>query len=486
MNLGRYEVRAITGPTTAERTVEIKRYVLPKFKIQITTDKPYYLPGQTVSGSVQAVYFFGKPVGDGNVKMTVATFEEKPVVIKELQGRTDADGKYSFQFMLPDFFTGMPQKDEQAFLDLTADVSDTAQHREEKSLSLSVAQNELEITAIPEAGKFVPGVENILYVLSSYPDGRPAACKIVADGKSYQADAQGVCAVKIVPSAADQQLEIQALDAAGRSRKITFRSENPGETPALLVHTDKAIYQAGETVHISLLSPDKNNTVFIDVIKDGQTVLTKSVPLINSKAEYALSLPASLVGALKLNAYIITDAGEDRGCSRLVYVNPASGLRIAAKLSQPVYRPGQIAKVDFTVTDATGRPAPAALGISAVDESVFALAENRPGLLQQFLDVEADLLKPRYQIKFFNSPAGLIEAGDQTLAQAFFASLGKQRTGPSMDEFVKNGYIPQQIIDHMRSMRGTPAYETLRNNPQYAAILPRGGRAKAAYIAFGK
>jgi 5-hydroxyisourate hydrolase-like protein (transthyretin family) len=380
LNLGRYEIRAIAGPTTAERTVEIKRYVLPKFKIQITTDKPYYLPGQTVSGSVQAAYFFGKPVGNGDVKLTVATFQEKPVVITELQGRTDAAGNYSFQFVLPDFFAGMPQKNEQAFLDLTADVSDTAQHNEERTLSLSVAQNELEITAIPEAGGLVPGVENILYVLTSYPDGRPAACRIVVDGKAYQGDAQGVCDVKIVPNSADQQFEIQASDQAGRNRKITFRPENHGEVPALLLRTDKAIYQAGETAHISLLSPEMNNTVFIDVIKDGQTVLTKSVSLDDHKAGYALGLPASLVGVLKLNAYIITEAGEDRGCSRIVYVNPASGLRIAAKLSQPVYRPGETAKLDFTVTDAAGLPAPAALGIDAVDESVFALAENRPGL----------------------------------------------------------------------------------------------------------
>jgi type II secretory pathway pseudopilin PulG/5-hydroxyisourate hydrolase-like protein (transthyretin family) len=471
LNLGRYEIRAIAGPTTGERTVEIKRYVLPKFKIQITTDKPYYLPGQKVTGSVQAAYFFGKPVGNGDVKLAVATFEETPVVMTELHGRTDATGNYSFQFVLPDFFAGMPQKNEQAFLDLTATVSDTAQHLEEKTLSLSVAQNELEIAAIPEAGAFVPGVENILYILTTYPDGRPAVCKIVVEGKTYQSDSQGVCVVKTVPTSADQQFEVQALDAAGRNRKIAFRPETRGESPTLLMRSDKAIYQAGEIAHISLLSTEMNNTVFIDVIKDGQTVLTKSVSLDKQRGQYSLSLPASLVGALKLNAYIITEAGEDRGCSCVVYVNPASGLRIAAKLSQPVYRPGQIAKVDFTVTDTTGQPAPAALGISAVDGSVFALAENRPGLLQQFLDVEADLLKPRYQIKFFDSPAGLIEAGDQTLAQAYFASLGEQRTGPSTDEFVKNGYIPQKLIDHVQSLRGTPAYEALRNDPQYAAIL---------------
>lgn len=471
LNLGRYEIRAIAGTTTAERTVDIKRYVLPKFKIQITTDKPYYLPGQTVSGSVQATYFFGKPVSGGKVKTTVATFEEKPVVIKELHGRTDAGGRYSFQFVLPDFFTGMPQKDEQAFLDLTAEISDTAQHLEEKTRSLSVAQNELEITAIPEAGEFVPGLENLLYVLTSYPDGRPAVCRLVIDGKPYQSDAQGACAIKIVPSTADQQIEIQALDGTGRSRKIIFRPDQQREAPALLVRPDKAIYQAGGTADISLLSPDKNGTVFIDVIKDGQTVLTKSVSLDNAKAEYPLSLPDSLVGTLKLNAYIITDTGEDRGCSRMIYVNPASGLRIAAKLAQAAYRPGEMAKVDFTVTDATGRPAPAALSMDVVDESVFALAENRPGLLQQFLDVEADLLKPRYQIKSFDSPASLIEAGDQTLAQAFFASSREPSTGPNIDEFIKNGYIPQSLMAQVQSLRGTPAYEALRNDPQYAATL---------------
>ena len=40
LNLGRYEIRAISRvPTTTERTVEIKRYVLPKFKISLTSDQ---------------------------------------------------------------------------------------------------------------------------------------------------------------------------------------------------------------------------------------------------------------------------------------------------------------------------------------------------------------------------------------------------------------------------------------------------------------
>ena len=471
LNLGRYQIRAIAGATTTERTVEVKNYVLPKFKIQVATDKSYYLPGETVTGSVLANYFFGKTVGGATVKLTANTYEEKPVVVTELQGQTDASGKYAFDFALPDFFAGMPQKNEQAFLDLTAEVRDTAGHVETKTLSLSVAQHDLDITAIPEAGALVPGLENILYILTTYPDGRPAVCKVFVNGNSNQSDDQGLCAVNLTPADSNQQFEIQAQDTNGRKRSLTFHPDASRAPPAFLLRADKAVYQAGQTARISILSPEANNTVFIDVIKDGQTVLTKSVPLANHKAEYALTLPATLVGALKVNAYVITDAGEDRGCSRIVYVNPASGLHIAGKLSQSVYRPGEIAKLDFTVTDAQGRPAPAALGIAAVDESVFALYENRPGLLQQFLDVEGDLLKPRYQIKFFDSPGQLFQSGNQALAAAYLASLSEPNTGPTIEDMVKSGYIPQRLIDHARDMQGTPAYQKYRSDPQFAAVV---------------
>ena len=297
---------------------------------------------------------------------------------------------------------------------------------EQKSLSLSVAQNELIVTAIPEAGVFVPGVENILYVLTAYPDGTPANCQVYFDGKSHPSDAQGICELRLSPTVATQRLELQAVDVAGRKQKSsTFTPDAKGDAPALLLRTDKSVYHAGDAAHMDILSPEADNTVFIDVIKDGQTVLTKSVPLTNHKAGYNLNLPATLNGTLKLHAYVITDAGEDRGCTRIVYVNPASALRINATLSKAVYRPGEVARLDFAVTDNEGQPVPAALGTAIVDESVFVLAENRPGLLQQFLDVEGDLLKPRYQIKFFDSPGALLESGNQSMAEALFCLLGR-------------------------------------------------------------
>lgn len=471
LNPGRYQIRALAGAATAERSVAVKHYVLPKFKIRVAADKAYYTPGQTVSGAVEARYFFGRPAAGATIKLTAATFQEKPVTIAELAGQTDATGKYPFHFALPDFFVGLPQKNAQAFLDLTAEVQDTAQHSEKTTLSLTVAQGELEIAAIPEAGTLVPGVENIFYVLTSYPDGRPAMCEVFVNGTSYSTDTQGACEIRLTPSDSNQAVEVTAVDPTGRKAKLVFQPDKTQTAPNLLIRTDKAVYQTGQTAKITILSPEKDNTIFIDVIKDGQTVFTKSTPLHNHQTQCSFDLPASLTGALQVNAYIIAADGEDRGCSRVLYVNPASGLHIATTLSKPVYRPGEVAAIDFQVTDAQGRPAPAALGIAAVDESVFALQENRPGLLQQFLEVEADLLKPRYQIKFFNAPGQILFGthSGQTMAAAYLASLQQRPSGSGMDELIKNGDpSAQNLVDQLRRFQGTPEYDSVRQDPQYA------------------
>ena len=376
--------------------------------------------------------------------------------------------------MLPDFFAGMPQKNEQAFLDLKAELRDTAQHVEETTLSLSVARSELELTAIPEAGAPVLGVENLLYVLTAYPDGRPAVCRVFLNGTAYQSDAQGVSEVKLGPDDANRQLELQAIDSAGRKTKVAYRADTNGPPPAFLLRTDKAVYQAGQSARVSIISPEKQNTVFIDVIKDNQTLLTKSVALENHKATYSLALPPSLVGALKVNAYVITEIGEDRGCSRIIYVNPASGLQgrhrvIQGRLSARARLPNSTSP---SPTEKVG-PLPPPWGSPPWTRVSLRCMKTVPDLLQQFLDVEGDLLKPRYQIKTFDCPVRFLsgENENQALAQAYFASLDRQPAGPGIDDLVKNGYIPQRLIENAREMRGTPAYEKYRKDPQYAEVM---------------
>jgi len=70
------------GETETEKTVTVKRYVLPKFRIAVETDRPYYLVGQTVVGHLRAEYFFGKPVAQGQVELrgSVYAIEKQEVM----------------------------------------------------------------------------------------------------------------------------------------------------------------------------------------------------------------------------------------------------------------------------------------------------------------------------------------------------------------------------------------------------------------------
>lgn len=78
VNLGTYHLRALMGDaeapsSTAEIALNVERYVLPKFKVAVdfagnnNKAKRGYRPGDHVTGTVYANYFFGKPFEDAEV-----------------------------------------------------------------------------------------------------------------------------------------------------------------------------------------------------------------------------------------------------------------------------------------------------------------------------------------------------------------------------------------------------------------------------------
>lgn len=69
VNMGAYKIRALIGKEKTEKTVTVKKYVLPKFKVVLSTEKEYYLPGEKVKGKIRSDYFFGKAVSGGKVKI---------------------------------------------------------------------------------------------------------------------------------------------------------------------------------------------------------------------------------------------------------------------------------------------------------------------------------------------------------------------------------------------------------------------------------
>src|SRR5262249_28780903 len=87
---GQYMVACNFEDTDSGLAVQVKKYVLPKFKIDVDLDQTYYQPGQKVEGKIRAQYFYGKPVNGGTVTVEVRYAGE---ILKRLELKTDADGE---------------------------------------------------------------------------------------------------------------------------------------------------------------------------------------------------------------------------------------------------------------------------------------------------------------------------------------------------------------------------------------------------------
>jgi hypothetical protein len=163
VNLGTYHLRALMGDSsapanTAEVALNVERYVLPKFKVAVEftekDNKPRrdYRPGDHVTGTVRANYFFGKPVDHAEVGMKISSADVDVFEAASAKGKTDEEGVYHFDLVLPGYFAGRNFSQGAARALVEATVKDSAGHSETRGEAITVSQTPLLMTAVREPG----------------------------------------------------------------------------------------------------------------------------------------------------------------------------------------------------------------------------------------------------------------------------------------------------------------------------------------------
>ncbi|TVS14396.1 MAG: hypothetical protein EA424_19565, partial [Planctomycetaceae bacterium] len=396
---GDYRIQCVVGSTTSEVTVRVEKYVLPKFKVDLTLDKSFYAPGETVRGTVQAEYFFGKPVSDGSVEIEVRAMEVGATTLAAIDTRTDAEGRAQFSFRLPSRMVGREQESGQARFLLAATVTDRAGQQHAVGTSRIVSSEPIQVTVIPEGGTLVQGVPNTVYLITSYADGRPAETRIVAEGVSteLQTSSLGVAELEVTPTSQRFGLTVKATDAEGRTGRRTIQLQCGTASSDFLVRPDKAVYTGGETLVLTALGGGVQ-PVWIDLLKDGQTMLSSQIEMRDGRGSLELDLPPELFGTLELMAYRFGATGLPVRKTRTLLVQQARQIEIRATMDQDEYRPGVRATIQLSLTDPDGRPVPGALSLQAVDEAVYSVLGQRSNLEQTFFLLEQELLEPVYTI----------------------------------------------------------------------------------------
>jgi hypothetical protein len=456
---GAYAVACRVGDTESKLTVQVEKYVLPKFKFGVELDQPYYQPGQTAVGRVQADYFFGKPVAGGTVDVEITTPGAGPADPMRVQTLLDGEGKGMFKFPLPKTLVGRPQDGGDARVTFTVTVTDTAGQKYSRTLSRVVTAQPLRVEVIPEDGSLVSGVANTVYLFVSYPDGRPAKARLRVSGVDGEVATSelGVASFELTPDGAAVDLTVSAADGEGRTgrREVQLTCGRPG--PDFLIRTDRAVYDSGQTMRLVALGGGRE-PVFVDFLKDGQTILTQVLDITANKGVYELDLPSELFGTVEICAYRLGPDSLPVRKTRTIYIRRAGQLRIKATFDKPEYRPGGRAKLQLALTDDRGNPTPGALSLAAVDEAVFAVLKQAPGLEGRFYLLEQEMLKPVYTLYPWapDLQTGGSEAERVRFEQTLFA-----RTARTLEGVQVPGAKPRQWGRSVAGAASTAAEFTL-------------------------
>jgi uncharacterized protein YfaS (alpha-2-macroglobulin family) len=421
VNLGTYHLRALMGdaeaPTnSAEIALNVERYVLPKFKVAVEfgekgKHKRGYQPGDHVTGTVRANYFFGKQVDGGEISIKASAMDVAVFEVASAQGKTDSDGSYHFDIQLPKYFAGRPLSQGAARVLIEATVKDSAGHAETRGQPITVSESPLLITAVPEGGTLVPNLENQVFVVTSYPDGTPAKTDLIVHAANsadqhVTTDDGGVAVTRVKSGTGGETLEIKASDQEGNhaTSKVQLQARDGNGDDQILLRAERAVYRAGERIQLKVFSTKPRGAAYVDIVKEGQTVLTRDLELENGQAELSLTATPEMAGTVDISGYLFGRDARPVGDHRLIFVQPADELKIETVADAPVYKPGGEARIRFRVTNSRGEGVHAALGLQVVDEAVFALAEKQPGFAKVFFYLEQEVMKPRYEIHSIGMP----------------------------------------------------------------------------------
>ena len=423
VNLGTYHLRALMGDSsapanTAEVALNVERYVLPKFKVAVEftekDNKPRrdYRPGDHVTGIVRANYFFGKPVDYAETAIKISSMDVDVFEAASTKGKTDRDGVYHFDLVLPGYFAGRNFNQGAARALVEATVKDSAGHSETRGEPITVSQSPLLITAIPEGGTLIPHLENQVFLLSSYPDGTPASPSLTVHipGEHDQhviADSSGIATIHIAAGSGSPSLRVEADDHRGARTTANLPLEMREGADQILLHVNRAVLKAGEKMELKVLSTRTRGSAYIDIVRNGQTILTRDLDLQNGQAEVTLAATAEMAGTLDIDAYLFGRDAQPVADHRLIFVQPADELKIETTTDAASYKPGSDARICFRVTNAHGEGVSAALGLQIVDEAVFALADKQPGFARTFFYLEQEVMKPRYEIHSLSLPSAI-------------------------------------------------------------------------------
>ncbi len=426
LNFGTWKITATSAYASGTVDVRVEKYVLPQFDVEMNTGRDYFLVDEPVTGVVNAVYFFGQPV-DGTVEVRasryVGVWEEYASFIGTL-----TDGSLEIELPPVEYVSGTPGAGGAGSAMLDVIVTDTSGHEEQTSKLLKIVSSPIQLQLIASSPVVTPGLPFDVLVVTENPDGEPldVAAEVTVEFGETMWDTLGEDLQTVTTK---NGMAIVSFDAPENADRATVRCsvEEDGYTAEAELTLFAAYSPSSSFLHISPATDEPlevgdmavfdvfkthDATVYIDVFAAGRTIFSDAT----RDEQITFQTTQQMVPSAKLVAYVINPNNEISADTVPFEVSMSDAAGLDAWFSADETLPGEPVQVTVQ-TDGQ-----AMVGISIVDESVYALNAGRLNMQEVFNELEQRFMEPQAEAHPHYGTYGaydvLEEAGVQVLTSS--------------------------------------------------------------------
>ena len=406
-NLGVWKLTALAGDQKTQLDVRVEEYVLPKYEVNIDTEKDWVLADEPIKGTVSGEYSFGKPVV-GEVEIIAMKYVGKWEEYARFNGQIDGD--ITFELSPVGYVAGVPAAGGQGNVTLDVTIREKGTGYEEKtSMLLTVAATPVTLKVIPESRVFKPGLEMGYLVVAQTPDGTPIDTEVELTfhyldkdfsevDKSEGTNAErfnvttsnGKALLKATPPSDAIQMTLEA--SVGEEEAYTSLTLQSGHSPSgNFIHVEQTTegdIGVGDIIGFRVNSTREARNFYYEVLSRGTIIFTH----VSSGPDIEFVATQLMAPSSRILVYQILPNNEIAADYLPFSVQASYPHQVQVGFSEEEVQPGTA--VDINVqTQGESR-----VGLVAVDRSVFILAENRLNLQQVFNELEKLYMEPQVEL----------------------------------------------------------------------------------------
>jgi uncharacterized protein YfaS (alpha-2-macroglobulin family) len=415
-SLGRYTVKITSGEREATGGFDVEEYRRPEFEVIATPASRFVVQGQQATVTVQARYYFGQPVANGQLRWVVNEQPyQSPLKWSDDAGdegpgffygddqthtgtvRLDADGRAELRIPLP-VRTGQGTADYSARIE--AQVTDasgrqvsgtTIVHATRGTFFLSTRTSSTVVTAGSAVATTVDALDytgtpqrdvrvsvalqRVEYRSGYYND--PTVTTLANAQALTDAMGHATATLQLPPGVAGSFRMLATATAAGRTvEDLAYlwvpgarEDESPGSERFLELIADRKSYAAGDTAKLVIRGEPVNGPIFL--AKEGQHVSWHRLVRQNGSSPIEVPIEAGDEGDVYVSLVYLRDGRVFRADRRLGVPATARTLQVTVTADQAVARPRDPGTFTVRVADATGAPVQAQVSLGVIDEAVY-------------------------------------------------------------------------------------------------------------------